>query len=333
MKKKLTVGGVVRDWALVIVAVVLIIVFSIWNPSFLSLVNLRNILVQNAYVAILSMGTTLIMISGAVDLSQGYMVSTIAVVMTMLMTQQSVSVPVALLIGVGIGLLCSVANIALSLYLKAHPMIITLATMAILEGISYTISGSRSFIKLPKAYLFIGQGSIGVIPVNVIIMVVVVIITMVLLGRTYIGKRIYACGDNPEAARLAGIKVTRIKIGVFAFAGVLAAVSAIVLSARNGSANSSTGVGLEFTTITACVLGGVALQGGEGRPWKVLVAVYVLGILATGMQFIGLGTYPQYIVKGCLMLFSVGLSNNIFQLRRKNKVETITETEIENKEE
>lgn len=318
-KEKTSIGMIFKDWALLILLAGMIIVFSIGSPQFFSLLNIKNILIQNSYIAILSMGTCLIMISGSIDLSQGYQISVIGVVTTMLITRSGVPVAVGILIGILIGIACSVANMGLSLWFKAHPMIITLATMAILQGVSYTISGAKTFNGFPNTFLFLGQGSIGKIPFNIILMAIIVLFTTILLGKTYIGKRIYACGDNPEAARLAGIKVTQIKIAVFALAGVMVGLSALVLASRSGSANSSTGVGVEFTAITACVLGGVSLKGGEGKPWKVLIAAYVLGVLSNGMQFIGLGTYSQYIAKGILMLFSVGLSNNAFMIKKKQK--------------
>lgn len=317
--KKLSVGTILKDWALLILLVLMIIVFSITSDRFLSLLNMRNILIQNSYIAILSMGTCLLMICGSIDLSQGYQISTIAVVMTMLITKHSCPVGIAIFIGILIGVICSVVNMWLSQWFNAHPMIITLATMAVLQGVSYTVSESKTFNRFPESFLFIGQGSIFGIPFNIILMVIIVVFISILLAKTYIGKRIYACGDNPEAARLAGIKVTKIKFGVFAMAGVMVGLSAILLASRSGSANSSTGVGVEFTAITACVLGGVSLKGGEGKAWKVLIAAYVLGVLSNGMQFLGLGTYVQYIAKGILMLFSVGLSNNAFAIKRGKK--------------
>ena len=129
------------------------------------------------------------------------------------------------------------------------------------------------------------------------------------MAKTSIGRKVYAAGDNPEAARLAGLNVRKIKILAFTFAGLLVGVSAVLFSARNGYANATTGSGIEFTGITACVLAGVALKGGEGILWKAIVAVYVLGVLTNGMQLLGLGTYPQYIAKGALMLLSLYLSN------------------------
>ena len=146
-------------------------------------------------------------------------------------------------------------------------------------------------------------------PINVLIMLVIVLIVGFVMSKTTIGRKVYAAGDNPEAGRLAGLNVAKIKVLSFTAAGVLVGIGAILLSSRAGSADSSTGVGIEFTGITACVLSGVALKGGEGTLWKVIVAVFVLGVLANGMQLINLGTYPQYIAKGVIMLVSLWLTN------------------------
>jgi ribose/xylose/arabinose/galactoside ABC-type transport system permease subunit len=140
-------------------------------------------------------------------------------------------------------------------------------------------------------------------------MIVILLIVGFIMNKTYIGRYVYAAGDNPESARLAGLKVSKIKVLAFTFGGLLVGIAAVLLSSRAGSADSTTGLGLEFTGITACVLAGVALKGGEGTLWKVIVAVFVLGILSNGMQLIGLGTYPQYIAKGVIMLVSIWLSN------------------------
>ena len=159
--------------------------------------------------------------------------------------------------------------------------------------------------------MMIGQGNIPgtQIPISIVIMVVLVVAAGFVMGKTAIGRKVYAAGDNPEAARLAGLNVGKIKVLSFTVAGVLVGIAAILLTSRSGSADSGTGVGIEFTGITACVLSGVALKGGEGTLWKVIVAVFALGVLANGMQLINLGAYPQYIAKGLIMLASLYITN------------------------
>ncbi|MDD7643040.1 MAG: ABC transporter permease [bacterium] len=309
MKKK-SVGQFVANWSMVILLLVLVVFFGIMSDVFLTPTNITNILVQNVHVAVCTTAVFIIMVSGGCDLSIGYQVSVAAVLCTKLLAEGVVNVPVAILIAIATCALLGAFNGFMTLKLKSNAMIVTLGTMAIFQGVSYLISGSKTFHNLPKSLLYLGQGKIaGVVPVNVVIMLVVVLVAIFVLVKTSIGRSVYAAGDNPEAARLAGLNVGKVKLLSFTVAGALVGISAILLAARSGSADSSTGVGIEFTGITACVLSGVALKGGEGTLWKAIIAVYVLGILANGMQLINLGTYPQYIAKGVIMLFSLYLSS------------------------
>ncbi len=307
-KKK--VGDIITNLSLPILLVILMVFFSIMSDKFFTPLNLTNILVQNVHVAVCSTAVMIIMISGGCDLSIGYQMSVAAVLVTKMLSLYNTPVPLAILCGVALCSLLGAFNGLMALKLKSHTMMVTLATMAIFQGISYLISGSKTFHNLPKSFMYIGQGKLfGVIPLNIIIMIVIVVIAAFIMQKTSIGRRVYAAGDNPEAGRLAGLNVARIKVLSFTVAGVLVGISAILLASRSGSADSSTGTGIEFTGITACVLSGVALKGGEGTLWKVVVAVFVLGVLANGMQLINLGTYPQYIAKGVIMLVSLYLSN------------------------
>ena len=288
----------------------LILVFSILSDRFFTPLNLTNILVQNVHIAICATGVFMIMVSGGCDLSIGYQMSVAAVLVAKLLSNGSVGVVPAILLGIAICVALGCFNGVMSIALNSQPMIVTLGTMAIFQGISFLISGSKTYHNLPRSFMYLGQGKIfGKIPLNAVIALVIIVIVGIILNRTHIGRKIYAVGDNPEAAKLAGLNVAKIKILVFTCAGILVGISAILLAARSGSADSSTGTGIEFTGIIACVLSGVALKGGEGTLWKAIVAVFVLGVLSNGMQLINLGTYPQYIAKGIIMLVSLYLSN------------------------
>ena len=307
---KKSFGQIVSNFSMPILLGLLILVFSILSDRFFTPLNLTNILVQNVHIAICATGVFMIMISGGCDLSIGYQMSVSAVLVAKLLSNGTVGVAPAILLGILICVALGCFNGVMSIALNSQPMIVTLGTMAIFQGISYLISGSKTYHNLPRSFMYLGQGKLfGKIPLNAVIALVVIIIVGVILNRTHIGRKIYAVGDNPEAAKLAGLNVAKIKILVFTCAGILVGISAILLAARSGSADSSTGTGIEFTGIIACVLSGVALKGGEGTLWKAIVAVFVLGVLSNGMQLINLGTYPQYIAKGIIMLVSLYLSN------------------------
>jgi ribose/xylose/arabinose/galactoside ABC-type transport system permease subunit len=179
--------------------------------------------------------------------------------------------------------------------------------MTVYQGLSYTVANQSVILNLPPSFKFLGQGYIfELIPVSVILMIIVVIFGSFVLNRTHVGRYIYAIGSNTEAAHLAGIKVTRIKLFVFAICGFLVTIATMILFARTGSAAPATGPGTEFSCMTACVLGGVSFKGGEGKIWGVVVGVLILGVLSNGMQLIGMGTYAQFIVKGFVLFAAVG---------------------------
>ena len=304
------VGKIITELSLPIMLAALLIFFTIMSDRFLTPLNLTNILVQNVHVAVVATAVMIIMISGGCDLSIGYQMSVAAVLVTKMISEYELPMIAAIICGIVLCSLLGTFNGFMALKLKSNTMIVTLATMAIFQGISYLISESKTYHNVPTAYMYIGQGKIfGWLPINVLIMLVIVLIVGFVMSKTTIGRKVYAAGDNPEAGRLAGLNVAKIKVLSFTAAGVLVGIGAILLSSRAGSADSSTGVGIEFTGITACVLSGVALKGGEGTLWKVIVAVFVLGVLANGMQLINLGTYPQYIAKGVIMLVSLWLTN------------------------
>ena len=309
-KDKRSLGQIISNFSMPILLGLLILVFSILSDKFFTPLNLTNILVQNVHIAICATGVFMIMVSGGCDLSIGYQMSVAAVLVAKLLSNGVMPVVPAILLGILICVALGCFNGFMSITLNSQPMIVTLGTMAIFQGISFLISGSKTYHNLPRSFMYLGQGRLfGVIPLNVIIALVVISIVGIILSRTHIGRKVYAVGDNPEAAKLAGLNVAKIKILVFTCAGILVGISAILLAARSGSADSSTGTGIEFTGIIACVLSGVALKGGKGTLWKAITAVFVLGVLSNGMQLINLGTYPQYIAKGIIMLVSLYLSN------------------------
>lgn len=309
-QEKRQISQIISDLSMPALLVILVILFSLLTDKFFTQRNLTNILVQNVHVAVLSAAVMIIMISGGCDLSMGYQMAVTAVLITKLISNYAWSPWTAILVGLLMSMALGTFNGIMALKLKSHPMIITLGTMAIFQGIAYLISESKTYYQLPKSYMFIGQGRLwGWMPLNAIIMVIILLATGFIVSRTLVGRHLYAVGDNPEAARLAGLNVAKIKVLTFTVAGLLVGVAAVLMSSRSGSADATTGTGLEFTGITACVLAGVSLKGGEGKLWKVIAAVFVLGILSNGMQLINLGTYPQYIAKGAIMLLSIYLSN------------------------
>ena len=306
-----------KELTLVIVLFVLLLLFYCFAPKFMTIENIKNILVQNAYIIVSSIGMAFVIIGGGIDLSVGYQISLVGVITTISIQWFHLPVWCSVLIGLMIGTLLGAINGFLSVKLQVHPMVITLATMAIYQGISYIITNSNSIYGLPDSFKFIGQGKILGIPVSIIITVIVLIGATFFLSKTYPGRYIYALGGNGEAARLSGVNTSAMRVISFAICGFFVAVASILLVSRSGSMNSSVGAGTEFTCITAAVLGGVSMAGGEGKVWKVCVGAIILGGLANGMQFVGLGVYPQYVAKGIILMAAI--SFDTYQKTAKSK--------------
>ncbi|MCD7749759.1 MAG: ABC transporter permease [Oscillospiraceae bacterium] len=253
------------------------------------------------------MGIALIMLSGGIDLSVGYQMSLIGVVLGILMTKTELPLALVMLIAIALGCAMSMLNGILYIKLGVFPFVITLATQYVFYGISYTISGSQTYTGFSDAFKVIGQGSIGPIPIPIIIMAVIVIIGSIILNRTYFGRYIYALGSNAEAVKLAGVKGSRIRLSVYALAGLFTALGTIVYISRTGSASSTMGPGTEFTLISAALLGGIKMGGGGGKMSSMVVGVLILTVIQNGMQMMQMDTYQQYIVKGLVLVIAIGI--------------------------
>lgn len=317
--EKTTMSSFIKKNMMWVILIVLMIVFAILSPNFRSFRNLMNILTQNAYFIIATVGVAMIMISGGTDLSVGNAMAVMGVSVALMM-EHGLPVPLAVIIGVLIGALLGGFNGFSSNLLKIHPMIVTLATMTMFKGISYILSGSKSFYNFDQSYLNIGQAMVGVISVPVIIMIIICILVSFVLNKTVFGRFIYAVGGNAETARLAGVNVHKIKFLTFSFAGALFGIASIILTSRGGSASSQIGPGVEFDAIIACVLGGVSFIGGAGHVSDAVVGCLILGVLTNGMQMIGMDVNSQYVVKGILLLVSIGYDTYQQQAKARKKL-------------
>jgi ribose/xylose/arabinose/galactoside ABC-type transport system permease subunit len=302
----------IKKYAIIFVLFGFIALFSILSPHFFTQQNLTNIFVQQSYVIIAAVGLSFVMISGGMDLSIGYQISTVGVTTAALVKWVGLPFPAGLVLGLAMGIALGAFNGFLSVSLKVHTLIVTLGTMTVFQGLSYIISRQSVILNLPVAFKFFGQGYIfGFLPFSVVLMIITVSLAGFILNFTRFGRQVYGVGSNEEAARLSGVNVTTIRMIVFSICGFFVALSSIVLFGRSGSASSSTGPGVEFTAMTSAILGGISFTGGEGKMWGLVTGVLILGVLSNGMQLVGLNTYVQYIVKGFVLLLAVGF--DIFQ--------------------
>jgi ribose transport system permease protein len=207
----------------------------------------------------------------------------------------------------GLGFLLGTTNGLLVVLGKLPPFIATLAMLGVARGLTLYYTGGRPVSGLDASYTVWGRGSIGDIPVPLIVWVVVVIAGALLLTRTRFGLHVYAVGGNPETARLAGVPVDRVRVLSFALSGTLAALAGVLLTGRVNSAQPQAAVGLELEAITAAVLGGVSLFGGVGNLPSSVVGALLVGVLGNGMNLMRVQSYPQQIIQGIVLVAAVAL--------------------------
>jgi ribose transport system permease protein len=294
-----------QKYAILLVLFALVALFSFSSPYFLTIRNLTNIITQNTYFVIVAVGLSFVMIGGGVDLSVGYQMSLVGVVTAMAMTVFQIPPWAAVLGGLALGTLLGLVNGLIVTRTNVFPLIATLGTAVIFQGISYMISQSKTYRNYPEQFLVITKGQVFGIPLDVVLALVVAILATLIYYETVYGLRIVGLGGNEEASRLAGINTRTLKVSTYTICGFLTAVATMVMISKANTTHSSFGPGTEFTALTAAILGGVSFMGGEGNVPMLVAGVFVLAILGNGMQLAGWGTYAQFVVRGLILLGAV----------------------------
>lgn len=284
----------------------LFIVFWIFAKGFMSVDNLLNVVRQVSIIGICAVGMTCVILMGAFDLSVGAVIG-ISAVISALMLRAGISpvfaVMASLAAGICVGLLISlIVN-----FIQIPPIIVSLGVMTILRGVCYILTNGMPVYGIPKDFLVLGQGYLFDIPIPVIVMALTFLMGYIILEKTSIGRMIYGTGGNEEASLVSGVPVKRVKAFVFAFEGFLGALAGIVLLSRVNSGQPGAGTGYEMDIITACVLGGISVTGGEGKIITVIVGVLTIGILSNGLVLMGVNEFWQNVVKGAVLLLAVSI--------------------------
>jgi ribose/xylose/arabinose/galactoside ABC-type transport system permease subunit len=289
-----------------IALIVLVIAFSLLSDSFLTKVNLLNILRQVSIIGICAVGMTMIILTGGIDLSVGSMIG-VAGMACALMLNAGVPPIIAVVGTLGIGLAFGGLTGLMINKIRIPPLIATLGLMTALRGVAYILNDGLPIYGLPESIKFIGQGWVLGVPFPVILMIAVFIFGYILLNKTAFGRHLYGTGGNEEASRLSGVNVERLKTKVYLIGFFLSTFAGIVLMARVNSGQPRGGTGYEMDIITAVVLGGVSIMGGSGRLTGVIAGVMIMGVLSNGMILLNIDEYVQWVVKGMVLLTAVGL--------------------------
>lgn len=307
----------VKELNILIALVLLCALLAVLSPVFFTSNNLLGVARAFSLTAISAIGQTMVIITGGIDLSVGSIIGLSSLSTGILLVNGWPSVA-AILAGLLVGTAFGACNGLLITRVGLPPFIATLGTLSIGRGLIYVITQGYP-VTAPRDDLLlqIGQGYLGRVPMPVIIMVIATVLATAFLGKTTLGRYIYAVGGNQEAARLAGINVNRVKMFVYTMSGFLSSVSGIILLSRLVSAQPTAGLGQELPVIAASIIGGTSLIGGEGTALGAVLGAAIVGVLENGIVLLGINTYAQQVVTGAVILLAVGL--DIWQKRRERR--------------
>lgn len=286
--------------------VVAAVAFLTWqSPNFLSRANLTALVLGLSFDGILAVGMTVLLISGGFDLSIGAVLALAGSVAGYAMTKFGVSAPVAILLGMLTGGLIGLINGVVVAKVDVNPLIATLGMMQIARGFVYLLTAGYGIPNLPDSFNVIGQGRFLTFQYPVWIMIVLILFGEILLRRSRFFRQSYFIGGNERSARLSGIDVDWVKISNYVLMGVLAGVAGLLLTGRMGTASVSAGLGVELRVISACVIGGASLAGGEGSVLGSLLGVVLMALIFNGLNLLGINVYWQTIVIGTVLVLTV----------------------------
>jgi len=290
----------------VILLVALIAIGALLSDRFLTAKNLLNVFQQAAGLGFASLGQTLVILTGGIDLSVGAMIS-----LSSNFTSGIIDGDAALVIPVVAGVLALGAAIgacsgAISYYLRIHPLIVTLGMAAVLQGTTLLYSLAPAG-KVPPGFQQLAYGRVFGLSIAGLVMVALFALVGLFLHRTRTGAAIYAVGGDPRAARLLGISVPRVMVLVYAASGLLAALTGIYFVSRMGSGDPWRGEGFELASITPVVVGGTALAGGRGGVLGTLLGVYLISLLNNLLNFLDVSTFYQWIIQGLIIITAVAI--------------------------
>jgi inositol transport system permease protein len=321
--------GFLARFAPLIFLLVLMAVFAILEPRFLSSINLFNVMRQVSITGLLAIGMTFVILTAGIDLSIGSLLAFAGLVAAAVAKggmQDRFTVgddaigygwPLAALAAIAVGLAGGYLQGLSITKLKVPPFVVTLGGMSVFRGAALLFAAGGPISGFQPDFTWWGQGRIGPVPVPVIIFLFAAVIAHIVLRYMRYGRRVYAVGGNPEAARLAGVNVSRVICSVYVIMGFFAGLGAFVLAARLNSAEAVAGTGYELTVIASVVIGGTSLFGGVGSIFGTVIGTILIGVLLNGLVLMNVSSYIQQIIIGVIIVLAVAFDTFAKSRRRK----------------
>lgn len=295
-----------REATVFLIIIVLCVVTSILSPAFLTWPNIKTTLLGLCCNGLLTIGMTLVLISGGMDLSVGSVMASASVVCGITILA-GWPVIICILMAIAVGILFGLLNALLVSKTTIAPMIITLGTMQIGRGLALVLTSGtpQSVASAPDAFLFLGKGELGPVPFLIVFFFVVAIIFDFLLRKSTVMRKIYYIGSNEDSARLSGINVAKTKVFVYAISGMLAGIAGVLTTARFTTATPTTGEGAEMICISAAVIGGASTAGGEGTILGSILGIIMVNLINNALVLLNVSVYWQDLISGVILILAV----------------------------
>lgn len=292
-------------YGIYLVFVLIFIVLSFANRSFLTTNNLLNVLKQASIVSVIAIGQTYCLIAGGLDLSSASIMALAGVLSAMLGKPGGPSIIVAFSVALAVGAACGMLNGVAISFGGIPPFIATLGMQQAARGMALLVTNATPVFGLSVQYTFLGGGMFMEIPMLVIVLAIVFIIAYFILNKTKFGRHIYAIGGNEHSAHVCGIPVNRRKIAVYIFSGMMAGLGGMLLAGRIKSGTPVMAEGYELDAIAGAVIGGVSTSGGVGKIYGAIVGAIMLAMISNGLDLINVASYYQQIIKGLIIVIAV----------------------------
>lgn len=306
----------VRKYGIVLILLVEMAFWTAISPAFLTVENLTNVARQASVVGIAAIGMTFCVIAGSIDLSVGSMVAfagMVAAIVLGITGHGLVAIVVTTLLGLAIGIAIGVVMTKLQL----SAFIVTLAMLAILHSLALIANNGYTILAQDEGFRILGIAYVGPIPVPAIVLGALFLLAHWVLSSTVFGRRVYAIGGNPDAARYSGIRVDRYTVAVHALVAASAAFAGVVLAARLGSGTPAAGVTILLDIIAAVIIGGTSVYGGVGTMWGTLVGVLILAFLRNGLTLVNVSGFYQELATGSVLMLAV-VMDRFFYAQKRN---------------
>lgn len=307
--------------AIGIVLILMIVIASVMSPYFIDIYNLQSLIRDLAFIGMIGIGQSLLLLIGELDLSVGKIASLCGIMSGMMMVTWGWNPWLSLVLALVIGLVLGAINGLIITKLRLNAMVATIGMQGVYGGINLVLTKGKAITGVPSEVHFLGKGNLGPIPIPFVFTIIVLILVLFLVKKTKKGRYIYAIGNNRDAAKILGIKVDKIRIMIYSLVGFISALAGVLYVTRLGSAQSAIGENWPMNSIASSVIGGVSLTGGVGNPAGALIGAAIISIIQNMIVLFGVNVYWQSAVSGFVVVIAISFSSLsvIFGERKQRK--------------